>query len=194
MSSSVFPVPLSGIQEGIIAAKGDLIVGTANDTPGILSVGTNGHTLVADSSTATGLAYAAPAASGVDWVAWTPTYNAITIGNGTVTSVKAQDGEMGYFFWRLVWGSTTSITAIDPYINLPYTNLYGNTTFYGNIKDVSAGVFYVLLGQTATSGSELYLATEKSDATYVTVPTLTSSIPITFATGDILVVSGAYPV
>jgi len=47
-----------------IDAKGDLIVGTGADTFARLAVGTNGHTLVADSSTATGLAYAAPAGGG----------------------------------------------------------------------------------------------------------------------------------
>jgi hypothetical protein len=68
MSSSVFPVPLSGIQEGIIAAKGDLIVGTANDTPSILSVAsTAGYLLSVDSAETTGLKWAAPSAS-------TPTY------------------------------------------------------------------------------------------------------------------------
>jgi len=40
-----------------IDAKGDLIVGTGADTFARLAVGTNGHTLVADSSTATGLKY-----------------------------------------------------------------------------------------------------------------------------------------
>ena len=50
MAIGRIPEPGTGIPESIIAAKGDLIVGTANDTPGILSVGTNGHTLVADSS------------------------------------------------------------------------------------------------------------------------------------------------
>jgi hypothetical protein len=59
MAIGRIPEPGTGIPESIIAAKGDLIVGTANDTPGILSVGTNGHTLVADSGAATGLAYSA---------------------------------------------------------------------------------------------------------------------------------------
>jgi len=40
-------------------AKGDLIVGTGADTFSKLSVGTNGYTLVADSSQTTGLAYSA---------------------------------------------------------------------------------------------------------------------------------------
>jgi hypothetical protein len=40
-------------------AKGDLVVGTGADTFARLEVGTNGHTLVADSGAATGLAYSA---------------------------------------------------------------------------------------------------------------------------------------
>jgi hypothetical protein len=47
-----------------VAAKGDLLVGTAADTLAPLTVGTNGHTLVADSATATGLKWAAAAGGG----------------------------------------------------------------------------------------------------------------------------------
>lgn len=41
-----------------IAAKGDLVVGTANDTYSALTVGTDTHLLMADSTTATGLKWA----------------------------------------------------------------------------------------------------------------------------------------
>ena len=54
----------NAIQNAIVDAKGDLITATAADTPARLAVGTNGQTLVADSSTATGLKWATPAASG----------------------------------------------------------------------------------------------------------------------------------
>jgi hypothetical protein len=47
-----------------IDAKGDLVVGTGADTFARLAVGTNGHTLVADSAETTGLKWAAPAAGG----------------------------------------------------------------------------------------------------------------------------------
>lgn len=40
-----------------IAAKGDLLAGTANDTLGVLSVGNDNNCVVADSSQATGLTY-----------------------------------------------------------------------------------------------------------------------------------------
>jgi hypothetical protein len=49
----------NAIQNAIVDAKGDLISATANDTPARLAVGANGETLVADSSTSTGLRYTA---------------------------------------------------------------------------------------------------------------------------------------
>jgi hypothetical protein len=48
----------TAIQLASINAKGDLLVGSANDTIGTLSVGANGQVLQADSSTATGLKWA----------------------------------------------------------------------------------------------------------------------------------------
>ena len=48
----------NAIQNAIVDAKGDLIAASAADTPARLAVGANGETLVADSSTATGLKYA----------------------------------------------------------------------------------------------------------------------------------------
>ena len=47
------------VAKTIIDAKGDLIAGTAADTAARLAVGANGETLVADSSTSTGLRYTA---------------------------------------------------------------------------------------------------------------------------------------
>lgn len=49
----------NAIQNAIVDAKGDLIAATANDTPARLAVGTNGQVLVADSTAATGLKWAA---------------------------------------------------------------------------------------------------------------------------------------
>jgi hypothetical protein len=50
----------NAIQNSIVDAKGDLIAASANDTPARLAVGNNGETLVADSSTSTGLRWQVP--------------------------------------------------------------------------------------------------------------------------------------
>jgi hypothetical protein len=47
-----------------INAKGDILVGTADNTLGIITAGSNGDTLVADSSTSTGLRYTSNFAAG----------------------------------------------------------------------------------------------------------------------------------
>lgn len=52
----------NAIQNTIVDAKGDIITATAADTPARLAVGTNGHYLQADSTTATGLKWAAVSA------------------------------------------------------------------------------------------------------------------------------------
>jgi hypothetical protein len=65
-----------------IDAKGDLIAGTAADTFARLAVGTNGQTLVADSTASTGLKWASPTSKVVQIV--TSTYSTETT-NSTTT-------------------------------------------------------------------------------------------------------------
>jgi hypothetical protein len=71
------------IARSVLDAKGDLIVATSADTPGRLALGTDGHYLQADSSTATGLKWSA--VSGYS----APTLGSTTIASGaTVTTIS----------------------------------------------------------------------------------------------------------
>jgi hypothetical protein len=77
----------NAIQNAIVDAKGDLIAATAADTPARLAVGTNGQVLTADSTAATGLAWATPAASAFSGASVYKTSGTQNINNGTWTIV-----------------------------------------------------------------------------------------------------------
>lgn len=100
------------IPQAIIAAKGDLLAGSANDEVVVLSVGTNGQYLKADSSTTSGLAWGDPgdltAVSGgtgitvtngtgpvpsiaVDTTLVATTSNTMTLSNKTLTAPTLQN-------------------------------------------------------------------------------------------------------
>lgn len=85
MSSSVFPVPFSGIQEGLLAAKGDLISASANDTPGILTApSTNGYILTSDSAQTLGIKWAAAASGGGETLLETLSLSGSSVTSSTI--------------------------------------------------------------------------------------------------------------
>jgi len=86
VASGTGPIPVvTNSMATEITAKGDLIVGTGSGTFDNLAVGTNGHTLVADSSTATGLKWAAPGGGKVLQVVSATYSTATTIATTTLT-------------------------------------------------------------------------------------------------------------
>lgn len=124
MAIGRIPEPGTGIPESIIAAKGDLIVGTANDTPGILSVGTNGYTLVADSSVSpTGLKWAIDPVADVittagDLIYGTAADTVARLGIGTAGQVlKVNSGATAP-----EWGAAGSAGALTKIASGEFTN------------------------------------------------------------------------
>jgi hypothetical protein len=79
IDSTVFTNAGAAIAKTIVDAKGDIIAATAADTVSRLAVGANDTVLTADSSTATGLKWAAPASGGMTLISTT------TLTGATVT-------------------------------------------------------------------------------------------------------------
>ena len=68
--------PAGSVSKSIIDAKGDLLVGSANDTVDNLALGSNGYILTVDSAQTLGVKWAAPSVT---------TSNAVTLTNKTVS-------------------------------------------------------------------------------------------------------------
>ena len=77
----------NAIQNTIVDAKGDLITATAADTPSRLAVGANDTVLTADSTTATGLKWATPAATTPTFVGASIYASSQTITRGTYAKI-----------------------------------------------------------------------------------------------------------
>lgn len=122
--------PVTGasyIAKAFLDAKGDLIAASAADTPALVSVGTDGQVLTADSG--------APA--GVSWQAATGGSNLLTVDAGTpaysvvgadvvttITSVWGIDADGPYFNDADVTSGDEAILCLDPevgdYVLIPY--------------------------------------------------------------------------
>jgi hypothetical protein len=131
----------NAIQNAIVDAKGDLIAATAADTPARLAVGNNGETLVADSSTATGLKWAIP--NGVTLLSTTN----LTVG-ATSTTISSISQNYSHLI-VLVTGVYTS--TIDGDVSLRFNG--DTSTNYGrsNIRCLGSTV-----GGFAGTGSTEY--------------------------------------
>jgi hypothetical protein len=98
----------NAIQNTIVTAKGDLIAASAASTPARIAVGTNGQVLTADSTAATGVAWATSSSGGLTLLS-TTTFNN-TVSNYTVSSIS------GSYKHLLIVGSglQTANAAVQP--------------------------------------------------------------------------------
>jgi hypothetical protein len=117
-----------------ITAKGDLIVGTGNATFDNLPVGTNGYTLVADSSVSpTGLKWAAPASGGMTLI------TSGTLGSAGVSLTSITQTYTDLLFW--VYGAKTTAG----YYGIWFSNSSGTGKYVTSMSvlDSVAGSSYI---------------------------------------------------
>lgn len=137
------------------------------------------------------------ASAGTTWVwqSWSPTYVNLTAGNGTTIAKYTQIGKKVTFYLMFTFGSTSAM-GTSPTFTLPVTavsTITGDDTlgvFQGQILD-SGTIRYILIGavQSTTTGS---INVYNASATYGQFTGLTSTVPMTWTTGDKFYVTGSY--
>ena len=128
----------NAIQNTIVDAKGDLIGATAADTPARLAVGTNGQVLTADSTAATGLAWATPLTGGLVFV------KSVTIGT-TVSSVAVTNAFSATYDNYLVMidhNSGSNSGSVTLRLGATATGYVGNVIYMAATSSTVTGLGY----------------------------------------------------
>ena len=156
IDTTVFTNAGAAIAKATVDAKGDLIAGTADNTIARLAVGANDTILVADSSTATGLKWAAPASGALTLL------SATTFSGSSAHSVNDVFSATYDNYFLLL--NIDSTSGVDGYINLRlrvsgsdnssnnyYWSLVANTssasTYDGNISNGAVSSFNIYYAQ-----------------------------------------------
>jgi hypothetical protein len=120
----------NAIQNSIVDAKGDLITATADNTPARLAVGaTNGMTLQVDSTTATGLKWAAASSGALTLIKRASFSNVATTGT-TFDSVFSST-YTNYLVIVEGWFNVGGSGNDDPQIQFMYSGSTQATGYYG---------------------------------------------------------------
>lgn len=126
---SAYDLADGAIAKSLVDAKGDLIVATADNTPARLAVGgTNGHVLTVDSSTSTGVKWAAAGgSSGLTLIQRTSFSNVANTGT-TFDSVFTSTYKSYQVVIEQLYGITTDN---DPVLEMLYSGNVQTADYYG---------------------------------------------------------------
>jgi hypothetical protein len=131
MTVGRIPVIEGGIQPTIFDAKGDLLTATANDTPARLALGTTGQVLKVNTSTSTGLEWAADSTTPTFAGARLFNVGSITLSNNTVTELTYDSETYDTDGFHSTSTNTARITV--PAGKAGYYLIYASVEFNSNV-------------------------------------------------------------
>ena len=124
---------------------------------------------------------------------YTATTTGMTEGNGTKTAYAVKLGQLCFFRFRFVFGSTSAMSTGNPTITLPYTGIASRTPLghvHVNFYDASATTYTMGFGIFSTTTLTLYRTA--AGGSYVDSAALSSTVPFTWTTSDEIQVAGWY--
>ena len=143
------------IPQAIIAAKGDLLAGTANDTVAVLSVGTNGQVLKANSATTSGLEWSADS-----------TYSAPTLGSTSITSGATVTNVDGLTVNSTTIPTSKTLLATDSTVSDATTSTAARGVGYMGIPQSTAATTSAYTIVAADAGEHIYTTATRT----ITIP------------------------
>lgn len=165
-----------------------------SDTSATLEVGSLPRSTVAPIATGAGHTHAQyPIAIG--YTDWTPSYNNLTVGNGSVEARYVQIGKLVHAWYELTFGSTTSIDGSNPTISLPVNASASYTTvrtFLGQAYLFETGVGQADGKTRLQSTSTISVGVDLASGTYVAQSNISATVPFAWGTGDVLTWRATY--
>lgn len=122
------------------------------------------------------------------WTSFTPSWTNLTAGNGTNSGYYQKIGKAVNIRVFVVFGSTTSMGS-TPQLTLPVSIVSASLNAIGRVTCYDQNTGTVYLGYIDGYGS---CRIEKVDGTYNTLADITSSVPMTWTTSDVLFIQGTY--
>lgn len=122
------------------------------------------------------------------WQSFTPTYDDMTLGNGTAEHKYTQIGKTVICMGYITFGSTTTVDSVSVGISLPVAaaGIQDNAPIgIWRAKDVSpSGQYNGFVQYFDLSGDYAFFDAEDASGTYSKAASMSSTAPITWATGD----------
>jgi hypothetical protein len=190
---------LTGVTSNDASANGWATFTIENMVP-VITPFNNAHACIISFSLigTTGATGPTGAQGAASYVTYDPSFTNLTIGNGTVTSRYARQGEFTSVYIRLQFGSSTSV-GTGPRVTLPVN---------ANFASINAGIGTALSGiatyRDDSSGNTVYgIITYHSitqveirpyyvSGNYQTISQLSSTVPFTWESGDELFITFSY--
>lgn len=125
------------------------------------------------------------------WQSWTPTWSGLTVGNGINSSTYVQIGKTVHFKIKFTLGSTSAVTgSLTPTLPVTSINYVGGAGLGWVNLSAAGGSWPSIIEWASTTTMQLICLNTAS--TRLSREATSSTVPATWATGDLIVGVGTY--